>query len=74
MAYLSDTEIKSKLDAISTAIDTVLSGGKSYRLNDSQGDIQVTRSSLKELRDMYSFYEAMLYEDVDGIVSIKVGR
>lgn len=70
--YFTESEIKAKLDSISSAMDVVLSGGKSYRLNDGQGDIQVTRETLGNLQASLTFWENK-YRDLtsgSGIVSI----
>lgn len=55
-------QIESKITAISDAMDIVLTGGKSYRLNDTQGDVQVSRSSLKELQTALDYWQGKLNE------------
>ena len=70
-------DIEAKITAIEAAINVVLSGGKSYRLNDTQGDIQVTRSSLKELEESRRYWEARwdeLDEDRGQIISVRAVR
>lgn len=54
--------IQSKITKILDAMDVVLTGGKMYRLNDTQGDVMVTRESLKNLQDALDFWEAKLNE------------
>lgn len=76
MAYFTQEQIVSKITAISSAIDTVLSGGKTYRLNDGMGDVQVTRESLANLQNALDYWESK-YDDLDGnadIISMSVGR
>lgn len=77
VGYFSKTEISNRISKITDAIDIVLSGGKSYRLNDSQGDIQVTRESLPSLRDMLDYWLTK-YDEADddsgSIVSVEVTR
>ena len=66
-------QIESKITKISDAIDVVLTGGKSYRLNDTQGDVQVSRSSLKELNESLDYWtgkQTELENTGSGIVSI----
>lgn len=70
-------QIESKITAISDAIDIVLTGGKSYRLNDTQGDVQVSRSSLKELQNALDYWQGKLTElenTGSDIVAIWSGR
>ena len=70
-------QIESKITKISDAIDVVLTGGKSYRLNDTQGDIQVSRSSLSELNtalDYWTGKQTELENEGSDIVSIWSGR
>ena len=70
-------QIESKITKISDAIDVVLTGGKSYRLNDTQGDIQVSRSSLKELNEALDYWtgkQTELENAGSDIVSIWSGR
>ena len=62
VGYFSSAEITAKIIAISAAMDVVLSGGKQYRLNDTQGDVMVTRESLKNLQDALDYWEAKLNE------------
>jgi len=50
VSYFTEAAITAKITAISDAMDIVLSGGKSYRLNDTQGDVQVSRESLTNLQ------------------------
>ncbi|MDC7125766.1 MAG: hypothetical protein PQJ46_09370 [Spirochaetales bacterium] len=76
MAYFKAEDIKSKITAIENAIDTVLTGGKSYRLNDGQGDIQVTRESLSSLQSALDYWIEK-YNELDtsaDIVSIRSYR
>jgi predicted RecB family nuclease len=72
----TESEINAQLETLKTAINVVITGGKTYRLNDSQGDIQVTRSSLDELRKQYDFYASILDElsGDSGIISVEVRR
>jgi hypothetical protein len=63
---MTAAEIQTKLNNISAAIDIVLSGGKSYSLNDGQGVMSVTRSSLKELNSAYDFWNSKLSELSSG--------
>jgi len=75
----SRADIIAKIVAAETAISTVLAGGKSYRLNDGQGDIQVTRESLSTLEAYRKYWESRLSElemeaDNSGIVSFEVHR
>ena len=70
-------QIESKITKISDAIDVVLTGGKSYRLTDTQGDVQVSRSSLKELNESLDYWQGKLTElenEGSDIVSIWSGR
>ena len=60
VGYFDEAAITAKIIAISDAMDVVLSGGKSYRLNDTQGDVMVTRESLKNLQDALDYWEAKL--------------
>ena len=62
VGYFSEAEITAKIIAISAAMDVVLSGGKQYRLNDTQGDVMVTRESLKNLQDALDYWETKLTE------------
>jgi len=76
LAHYTVAEIEAKITAIETAIDNVLSGGRSYRLNDSMGDVQVTRESLSALEASRRYWEERLEElqSDAGIVSIQVRR
>jgi hypothetical protein len=79
LSYYSRSDIISKIQDYETAISTVLSGGKSYRLNDGQGDIQVTRESLTTLENHRKYWESRLNDlemeaDNSGIVSFEVHR
>lgn len=70
-------QIESKITKISDAIDVVLTGGKSYRLNDTQGDVMVSRSSLSELNTALDYWEGRLSDlenEGAGIVSIRSQR
>ena len=60
VGYFTGAAITAKIIAISAAMDVVLSGGKMYRLNDTQGDVMVTRESLKNLQDALDYWEAKL--------------
>ena len=59
---MNAAEIQTILNNISAAINTVLTGGKSYTLNDGQGTMAVTRSTLSELQRAYDFWTAKLNE------------
>lgn len=78
MGYLTVTQITDKLDSILAAQDVIISGGKSYKLSDGQGEISVTRDSLDVLQKMFDWWEAR-YEEETGvgygdIVSVEVRR
>ena len=58
-------------------MDVVLTGGKMYRLNDTQGDVMVTRESLKNLQEALNFWEAKLNEisnEGSEIISLESNR
>ncbi len=77
VGYFSEAAITAKIIAISDAMDVVLSGGKQYRLNDTQGDVMVTRESLKNLNDSLDYWEAKLSEIQNAgaeIVSLESSR
>jgi hypothetical protein len=76
VSYYTADELKSQIDAVQAAINTVISGGRSYRLNDGMGDVQVTRETLANLK---SYRNELIAEYNDlvgdaGIVSIEVSR
>lgn len=76
MSVFTETEIKQHISEITSAMTIVRSGGKSYNLNDGQGSQQVTRSTLKELRDDLEYWRAEL-EDLTGsgnVVALGGGR
>lgn len=54
--------IQSKITKILDAMDVVLTGGKMYRLNDTQGDVMVTRESLANLQTALDYWNAQLNE------------
>ena len=72
---VTQNQIQLKISNIMTAIDVVLSGGKSYSLNDGQGSQQVTRSSLSELQNALNYW-TQLYEDEYGErpLAVSLGR
>lgn len=75
--YFSQFEVETILDNIKAAIVTVTTGGKSYSLNDGQGVMSVTRSTLSELNTAAEYWQNIL-DDItsDGsgdIVSMEVG-
>jgi hypothetical protein len=76
VSYYTADELKSQIDAVQAAINTVISGGRSYRLNDGMGDVQVTRETLANLKSYRNELIAEYNDLVDdaGIVSIEVGR
>ena len=77
VGYFSEADISAKITAISDAMDVVLSGGKQYRLNDTQGDVMVTRESLKNLQTALDYWEAKLTELQNAgaeIISIESNR
>jgi len=49
-------QIQTIIDNHITAINTVLTGGKSYTLNDGQGIMQVTRETLNKLNQSLDFW------------------
>ena len=70
-------QIQSKITKILDAMDIVLTGGKQYRLNDTQGDVMVTRESLANLQTALDFWEAKLNEisnEGSGIISLESNR
>jgi len=74
VSIFTEAEIRQKITNISKAIDIVLSGGKSYSLNDGQGSQQVTRSSLAELQTALNYWKDEL-EEITGtcdVVSLEV--
>ena len=76
MGYLTESQITAKIDIIMSAIDVVVGGGKSYRLNDGQGDIQVTRESLTILQKSLDYWVAK-HDSLtagSGILSMQVHR
>jgi len=77
VGYFTEEQIKQKIETISSAIDIVLSGGKSYRLNDTQGDVQVTRESLPNLQNALNYWVSKYNEIADsnsGIISLGSSR
>jgi hypothetical protein len=76
VSYYTAAELKSQIDAVQAAINTVISGGRSYRLNDGMGDVQVTRETLANLKSYRNELIAEFNDLVDdaGIVSIEVSR
>jgi hypothetical protein len=76
VSYYTADELKSQIDAVQAAINTVISGGRSYRLNDGMGDVQVTRETLANLKSYRNELIAEYNDLVDdaGIVSIEVSR
>jgi hypothetical protein len=76
VSYYTADELKSQIDAVQAAINTVIAGGRSYRLNDGMGDVQVTRETLANLKSYRNELIAEYNDLVDdaGIVSIEVGR
>ena len=76
VGYYTAAQIAAKITAIESAYETVLSGGRSYRLNDSHGDIQVTRETLPNLQSQLDYWLSK-YDELDqgsGIVSFEVSR
>lgn len=55
-------QIQTKITKILDAMDVVLDGGKTYRLNDTQGDVMVTRESLTNLQTALDYWEAKCNE------------
>ena len=77
VGYFSEAEITAKITAISDAMDVVLSGGKSYRLNDTQGDVMVTRESLEILQKALDYWESKynaLANEGSEIISLRSNR
>ena len=77
VSYFSEAEITAKIISISDAMDVVLSGGKQYRLNDTQGDVMVTRESLKNLQDALDYWESKFNEIANSgaeIISLESTR
>ena len=75
--YFSLEQIETKITAISNAIDVVMSGGRSYRLNDGQGEMQVTRDTLTNLHTALDYWLEMynrLSDTSSNIVSIRSTR
>jgi len=62
---MTATEIQALLDSLTAAMLVVTTGGKSYSLNDGQGIMTVTRSTLKELNTSYDFWANKL-SDLTG--------
>ena len=60
VSNLTIEQIQSKITKILDAMDVVLDGGKMYRLNDTQGDVMVTRESLANLQNALDYWEAKL--------------
>jgi hypothetical protein len=76
VGYFTQTQIEAKITEISSAIDVVTSGGRTYRLNDGMGDVQVTRETLTNLHNALDYWLAK-YDEIggdSGIISIKVSR
>jgi len=59
---MTATEIQALLDSLTAAMLVVTTGGKSYSLNDGQGIMTVTRSTLKELNTSYDFWNNKLLD------------
>jgi hypothetical protein len=76
VSYYTVDEIKAKITEVEEAISKVLSGGRTYRLNDGMGDVQVTRETLANLKSYRNELIAEFNDLVDdaGIVSIEVSR
>ncbi len=55
-------QIQIIIDNHVTAINTVLTGGKSYTLNDGQGIMQVTRETLNKLNESLDFWNNKLLD------------
>ncbi len=76
MSAFTRSEILETLADLKTAIKVVVTGGKSYTLNDGMGTQQVTRSSLRELQSAIDYWTSELRE-LDGtgnILSVGVRR
>jgi hypothetical protein len=73
---MTAAEIQEILDAIKAAILVVASGGKSYTLNDGQGIMSVTRTTMTELNTSYDFWNNKLSELTEGgsFVSLRSNR
>lgn len=72
---MTATDIQLKLTNISNAIDTILSGGESYTLNDGQGIMSVKRTTLKDLNSAYDFWDNKLKDLTgSGFVSLRSVR
>lgn len=74
--YFTQAQIETKIQSISAAIETVVAGGRSYRLNDGMGDVQVTRESLSNLQNALDYWLDK-YEELDtsaDIISIRSCR
>jgi len=77
VGYFTEAAITAKIISISDAMDVVLSGGKQYRLNDTQGDVMVTRESLTNLQTALDYWEAKYNELSNAgaeIVSLESNR
>ena len=62
VSTLTLVQIQAKITKILDAMDVVLTGGKQYRLNDTQGDVMVTRESLANLQNALDYWEAKASE------------
>ncbi|WP_143305510.1 hypothetical protein [Marispirochaeta aestuarii] len=78
MELYTRDELIEQIKSVDSAINAVISGGKTYRLNDGMGDVQVTRESLPNLKTYRDHLAERLndldYENTAGIVSIEVTR
>ncbi len=79
MSLRTSTEIKAKITALETAIETVQLG-QSYKLDTGQGIQSVTRADLSDLIRLLSFWEqkyekALAEESGDtGILAVQFRR
>ena len=76
MGYFTESEIREILADLKAAVRVVSISGKSYRFNDGQGDITVSRSDLPALQRAISYWVSELNDltDGSGIISLRVGR
>ena len=70
MSLRSSAEIKTRITAIETAIDAILLGAQSYKLDTGQSSQTVTRAELPGLRKMLQRWEGLY----DNAVSEESGE